>query len=83
MNFFRRLDAALSGELLAAQVATTSRTAETAGATPTVDTEAWEQVDMAPYRDVFAALALHADNPGVIEHTAMPFPSPRNHEGEN
>lgn len=77
MNFFRRLDAALSGELLAAQVATTSRTAETADATP--------MMPVTPTGDdhtVFAALGALAANPGVLTDDTPGLPAPANPMGQ-
>lgn len=62
MNLFRSLDAALSGELLAAQAATTSRAAES-----TAEPAAWTPAPEHP--EIWAALAAIGNSNGVIDHT--------------
>lgn len=67
MNFFRRLTAELPGELLAAQVAATSRHAEA-----TTDPTAWIPAPECP--GIWDALAVVANSNGVIDYaTAAPF----------
>lgn len=62
MRLFRPLTAEVPGELLAAQVAATSRHAETA--TTPAGPDAW--IPAPEYPDIWAALAAAGDNPGVI-----------------
>lgn len=66
MNLFRRLTADMPGELLAAQVATTSRAAETA-ATQTPAPAADQQ-------NVLDILGFLAEHPGVPNHDTPGFP---------
>lgn len=71
MKFFRRLIAEVPGELLAAQVATTSRHAETTAEAP-IATADW--IPAPEYPQIWAALAVLSDTTGVIDHdTAAPF----------
>lgn len=69
MNFFRRLVAEIPGELLAAQVAATSRHAE-----PTAEPDAW--IPAPEYPEIWAALAEVGNSPGVIDHTTAVQPTP-------
>lgn len=89
MNFFRRLTAELPGELLAAQVAATSRHSEAnppAEDGPTREGKAGESefVPAPEYPEIWAALAVLSSTPGVIDHTTAGLPAPAHHsEGEN
>lgn len=69
MNFFRRLDATFSGELLAAQAATTSRATEA-----TADPDAW--VPAPEHPEIWAVFATLADNPGVLSPDTPGLPLP-------
>lgn len=78
MNFFRRLTAEVPGELLAAQVAASSRTAETADAAVLAPA-----MPSADYNTIFTALAVLADNPGVLGPDTPGLPTPAGPTGEN
>lgn len=78
MNFFRRLIAEVPGELLAAQVATTSRAAEV-----TAEPAAWIPAPEDEDFGIWEALAVVADSTGVIDYaTAAPF-LPAHHDTDN
>lgn len=72
MNFFRRLTADIPGELLAAQIATTSsRTAAT------TEPDAW--IPAPEHPEIWAALAAVGNSNGVIDHTTSGLPMPAGH----
>lgn len=75
MNLFRRLTADTPGELLAAQVATTSQVAEDA-----TNPAGW--VPAPEYPDIWAAFATLADNPGVLTADTPGLPAPATTEGD-
>ena len=69
MNLFRRLDAG-PNPLHEAYTATTSRTVQDAiGDTPAVVAPDWIPVDTSQWQPIFTAMAHHAENPGVTDHT--------------
>lgn len=79
MNFFRRLDATFSGELLAAQAETTSRHAQTDLRTedytlitgPTREGKVGKpEFELAPeHPEIWAAFTAIGNSDGVIDHT--------------
>lgn len=69
MNLFRRLTADMPGELLVAQVATTSRQPE-----PATAPDPWIPGDL--YHELFTILAALADNPGVLSPDTPGLPAP-------
>lgn len=80
MKFLRRLEAP-SNPLLEAYTAATGRTVQDAVADmPATAAKDWIEVDTTPWQPIFAAMAHHAENPGVTDHTTPGFPAPA---GEN
>jgi hypothetical protein len=72
MQFFRRLQAP-PNPLHETYTAATGRTVQDATAGP-ADTPDWTPVDLTPWQPIFAALAFHAENPGVPDHTTPGLP---------
>jgi hypothetical protein len=70
MRLFRRLTADVPGELLAAQIAATNPTSETAAEATAVPAD-WEPAP--EYPEIWAALAAASVNVAMIHATHMPF----------